>query len=104
MTVVMVNVCIGSGFQPYSHQRFYHIELHFEQTLVVGIFIEHGKPVVATHFQLTLLVGNVELIVGIEHSGVDGITIIIYGVIVETVEPVTFKNIFRGAPIGFAML
>jgi hypothetical protein len=53
---------------------------------------------------LTLLVGNVELIVGIEHSGVDGITIIIYGVIVETVEPVTFKNIFRGAPIGFAML
>ena len=70
---------------------------------MVGIFIEHGKSVVATHFQFALLIGNVELVVGIEHGGVDGITIIVYGIIVETVKPVTFKNIIRGAPIGFAM-
>jgi hypothetical protein len=40
---------------------------------------------------------------GIEHGGVDGVKIIVNGVVIETIEPIAFENILRGAPIGLAM-
>jgi len=104
MAGIMVDVSIRRGFKPHRHERFYDIKLYFKQSLVVIVFIEDGQAVVATELQLATVVGQAELVVGIEHGGIDGVSIVFYGVVVEAAEPVALEDVLRGAPVGFAVL
>ena len=103
VTYIIVDIGIGSDFHTYCHYRFDDVEFHFEQSFVVCIFVKNGESVIAAHLQLATLVGNTELIVGIEHGGIDGVAIIFDGIIVESIEPIAFKNILRSAPVSFTV-
>ena len=100
----MVNVGIGGGLQSYVHQRVQHEELHLEHLLVVLVLVDDRQPVVAAQLQAALVVGNAEVVVGVEHRGVDAVVVVLYLVVVEALQPVALENLLRHRPVGLAMV
>ena len=51
-----------------------------------------------------MLVGNLHLVVGVEDGSVDGVGVIVNGHVVESLQPVTLKQLVAGRPVGIAWL
>ena len=62
------------------------------------------QAVVAAHLQPALVVGNLQLIVGIGNDGVDRLLMIVDDDGVESLEPVALKHLFGGRPVSLAAL
>jgi len=78
-----------------------HHELHTGQLLLLFI-VDDIEAVVATHLQSALVVGNLQLVVGIGDDGVDGWLMIINHDGIEACQPVALEDILCWCPVGFA--
>ena len=62
------------------------------------------QAVVAAHLQPALVVGNLQLVVGVRNDGVDRLLMIVDDDSVESLEPIALKHLFRGCPVSLAAL
>ena len=102
MTLVDIDISIGGDAHLYRHQWVNHIKLNIQHFLVTHILIIDTQAVVATHPYLTLSVRDVELVMGIADCRVQGVLIVIDGIVVESFQPVTLKDICRFRPVSLA--
>ena len=58
--------------------------------------------VVARDLELYVVVGEVEAVVGVEHGGVEGVFVVLDGLVVEAVHVVDLKEV-GGGPVGIAV-
>ena len=104
VALVMVELGIGGDTQSHVHQRLSHAKLRHGHHAVVVVLVDDAQPVVAAHLQPLLVVGYGQPVVGVEHGGVQRVLIVLYGCIVEALEPVALKEPFGGRPVWFAVL
>ena len=104
MLGVVADVSIGCNAQTQLYDRIYHHELGSQHLFAPIVLIKHAQPVVTAHLQSALRVGYLQLVVGIEHVGVERVHVVVYLLVVEAHQPVAFKERLCGRPVGFAML
>ena len=107
LLVGVANVDIGviGDVHGNTHARLHHHETGDEHgRLIVVVLVVDRNAVVAAHLQSAALVGNLQLVVGVEHIGVDGLLQVVEWLcVVEAVDVVGGEDIFRHRPIAFTM-
>ena len=100
MTRIEVDVCIRRRLHEERHLLFCYHKLHTGQLLLLFV-VDDIQAVVTTHLQTTLVVGNLQLVVGIGDDGVDGWLMIFDHDGIEAFEPVALKNTLSWCPVCF---
>ena len=102
MTLISVDVCIRGGTHLEVHSLFCNHKLHHRHN-IASIFVNHIEPVIAAHLKPAFVIRDIKFIVSIFHTGVDGVLIVVDGIVIESFQPVAVKDILRLTPVGLTM-
>ena len=101
VSAVQVQVCVCGDAQSYQHDGFCNAQFHHKDFLF-AVIINDVQPVVTTHAQVGVLVGKLQLVVGVEDCGVDRVIILLYRLVVKPFQPVALKESLCRCPVGIA--
>ena len=103
--MVNVNIRVCRHLQTHVHRILANHEAGGQHGLGVVVLVVDRQPIVATHLQAALAVGNLQPIVGVEHVGVKRFLDVVDGVsLSEATDILAAEESFRGSPVGLAML
>ena len=105
MSTVDIDVSIGCNVHANAHLGLDNHEAHLQHLFVIIVLIVDGNTIVAANLQPTFGIGNLQMIMGVEHVRIERLLQILQSPsIVEPIDEIAHKQILRGSPVGFAML
>ena len=105
MSAVDVGISVGEDTQAHRCSRFHHHEAGSEYGSIVVVLIVDSQPVVATHREGTLAVGQLQMVVGVEFVGVERLLRVFNGIAFgKSFHKVAGEKLCGHRPIGLAML
>ena len=79
-------------------------EICLEHHLIVVVLIIDGHSVVSAHLQPALLVGYLQVVMGVKHVGIERLFHVINGLsVVKAIDIVAGEDVFRQCPVSLAM-
>ena len=100
MTLIEVDIGIGGGLERERHLLLAHHEVDSSHEAVVIVGIENTEAIVAAELQTTQGIGQLELVMGVRHDGVERGLGVVDDEVVEALEPVALEHFGGRLPVG----